>query len=245
MTETTLCPACGHANPIAAERCASCRGPLAMVVDVTAATHDVTPPRPAGAAKPAEDEAAALRGIAERMTQRRAAAEATAPPRAGTPEFDAARRPPHYAGFVVRLVAFMIDIAILAAFTVPLVAAVTYGVRTGLVASKAPVRFVETEEALSSLIGYAWLVMAALYFAFLHRSTGQTIGKAVVGIAVRRGRDLARVGIFRSLLRVLGYALSTLFFFVGFTTVMMNRRKRGWHDYLAGTCVVHLAPEEV
>jgi uncharacterized RDD family membrane protein YckC len=26
---------------------------------------------------------------------------------------------------------------------------------------------------------------------------------------------------------------------------MLNRRKRGWHDYLTGTCVVHLAPEEV
>ena len=238
MTETTQCPACGHANPIAAESCAGCARPF-PTIDVTAATRNVTPPR-------AENgEAAALRSIAESMTQRRAAAAAAAPPRAGTAAFNAAGRPPHYAGFVIRLVALAIDLVILSLCAMPITLAVTWGVRTGLLASKAPVRFVETEEALGLLVAYAWLATALLYFVALHRSTGQTIGKAVLGIAVRRGRDLARVGIIRSLLRVVGYAVSTAFFFLGFTTIMANRRKRGWHDYVAGTCVVHLAPEEV
>ena len=87
--------------------------------------------------------------------------------------------------------------------------------------------------------------MAALYFVLLHRKTGQTIGKAVVGIAVRSARDLAGIGIIRSTVRVLGYALSAAFLLVGFLTVIFNPRKRAWHDYLAGTCVVHLSPEEV
>ena len=205
---------------------------------------ETTPTAPDAAAKEAS-EAEALRAVAENMARRRGAPGVAAPPRAGTPEFAAAGRPPHYAGFVIRSVAFIIDLAILAAAMMPLSYAVIYGVRIGLVASKAPVRFAETEKALGQLAGYAWLAMAALYFLALHRGTGQTIGKAVVGIAVRRARDLARIGILRSLLRAVGYALSTAFFFLGFTTIMANRRKRGWHDYLTGTCVVHLAPEEV
>ncbi|HEY2389045.1 MAG TPA: RDD family protein [Candidatus Binatia bacterium] len=240
MSETTRCPACGTPSPIAAEACATCGRPF-ETIDVTSSAHPIPP----GGAVKETSEAEALRAVAENMARRRAAADVAAPPRAGTPEFAAAGRPPHYAGFVIRVVAFTIDLVILAAATMPLSLAVIYGVRIGLVASKAPVRFAETEEALAQLVGYAWLAMAALYFMALHRGTGQTIGKAVVGIAVRRGRDLARIGILRSLLRVVGYAISSAFFFLGFTTIMANRRKRGWHDYLTGTCVVHLAPEEV
>ena len=232
MTETTQCPACGNTNAIGAEGCASCGEPFPAI--------DVTP------AAPDDNEAAALRSVAESMArQRRAAPGSVAPARAGTAAWAAAGRPAHYAGFVIRLVAFAIDIVVLGSFTVPLVVAVIYGVKAGLVASKTPVRFVETEDALNQLIGYAWLAMAALYFTMLHRSTGQTIGKAVVGIAVRRARDLAAIGVIRSVLRVLGYGVSTCLFFLGFLTVMLNPRKRAWHDYLTGTCVVHLAPEEV
>jgi uncharacterized RDD family membrane protein YckC len=242
MTETTQCPACGNANAIGAEGCASCGEPF-PTIDV-ASSRDVTPgdvrPPP-----PGDSEAAALRSVAERMARHRLAGADSAPPRAGTAAWAAAGRPPHHAGFVVRLVAFAIDIVVLGSFTVPLSMAVICGVKTGLFASKTPVRFVETEEALHQLIGYAWLAMAALYFTVLHRSTGQTIGKAVVGIAVRRARDLASIGIIRSVLRVLGYVLSAGVFLLGFLTVMLNPRKRGWHDYVAGTCVVHLAPEEV
>jgi uncharacterized RDD family membrane protein YckC len=239
MTDTTQCPACGNSTAIAAEGCASCGEPF-PTIEGTSSSRDVLP------TSADDSEAAALRSVAESMARRRLAApDGVAPPRAGTAEWAAAGRPAHHAGFVIRLVAFAIDIVILGSFTVPLSMAVIYGVKSGLLASKTPVRFVETEEALSQLIGYAWLAMAALYFTMLHRSTGQTIGKAVVGIAVRRARDLASIGIIRSVLRVIGYVVSMCFFLLGFLTVMLNPRKRGWHDYLAGTCVVHLAPEEV
>ncbi len=187
-----------------------------------------------------EDETAALRAVAESMARHRGT-ERLAPTALAASEL----RPVHRAGFVIRFVALAIDLVVLALFAGPLALAVIYGVKTGLVASKTTVRFVETEEALVQLVGYAWLAMVALYFAAMHRRTGQTIGKGVLGIAVRRARDLAGIGIVRSVARVLGYGLSASFFFVGFLSVMLNPRKRGWHDYLTGTCVVHLAPEEV
>src|SRR5262249_22545196 len=127
-----------------------------------------------GTSAPAKEasEAEALRTVAENMARRRTTPDLGAPPRAGTPEFAAAGRPPHYAGFVSRFVAFVIDLVILMVATTPVTLAVIFGVRIGLLASKAPVRFAETEEALSLLVGYAWLAMAVLYFAGLHRSTG-------------------------------------------------------------------------
>ncbi len=157
----------------------------------------------------------------------------------------AGTRPAHYAGFVVRLVAFAIDLAVLAAFAAPLTVAGLYGIKIGLVLSGTTVELSQTEEAIGRLVAWAWLGMALVYFTTLHSGGGQTIGKAVVGIAVRRARDLARIGILRSFLRALAYALSTAVFFMGFLTIILAPRKRGWHDHLAGTCVVHLAPEEV
>jgi uncharacterized RDD family membrane protein YckC len=187
-----------------------------------------------------DNDADALREVAERISRRRALRDAiVGPPTAPT------IRPRHYAGFVIRLLAFAIDLFVLLAFVVPLSVAVVYGVKAGLLASGTRIMFVDTEEAITELVSIAWFAMAALYFVLLHRKTGQTIGKAVVGIAVRSARDLAGIGVVRSAVRALGYALSASFLFVGFLTVLFSPRKRGWHDYLAGTCVVHLAPEEV
>jgi uncharacterized RDD family membrane protein YckC len=242
MVDATHCPACGHVNAVAAEACASCGEPLS-VADIRVHPgetfrdpDDLSFPD----AAPLESDAEALRSIAERMTHARAASATLA-----AAESAAGTRPAHYAGFVIRAVAFVIDGLVLTAFTVPLGIAGIYGVKAGLVASGTDVGFLETEEALGRLLGLAWLAMATIYFTALHRKTGQTIGKAVLGIAVRRARDLAGIGIVRSLIRVVGYALSTAVFFLGFLSIILGPRKRGWHDYLAGTCVVHLAPEEV
>ena len=274
MVDATHCPACGHVNAIAAETCASCGEPLPggdhpihpgetfrdpddLSFPEEPFEDDQTPSRPPGSGPKrvvatdvepgdletraeVETEIDALRGVAERMRRPRSAAEMLAAAHRAT-----GTRPAHYAGFVIRLVAFAIDAAVLGAFTVPLTVAALYGVEAGLVASGSSIELPETEEALGRLVGIASLAMAVIYFTALHRGTGQTIGKAIVGIAVRRARDLAGIGIVRSLVRVVGYALSSSVFFLGFLSVVFGPRKRGWHDYLAGTCVVHMAPEEV
>ena len=268
MVNATHCPACGHVNAVAAEACANCGEPLPAADipvhpgetfrDPDDLSFPESPPPPKreqklGAVNVArgtsgftaipsndESEADALRQVAERISRRRALRdEIVGPPSAAT------ARPRHYAGFVIRLLAFAIDLFVLFVFTLPLAIAVIFGVRAGLLASGARVLFIDTEEVITQLVSVAWLAMAALYFVLLHRKTGQTIGKAVVGIAVRSARDLAGIGIIRSTVRVLGYALSAAFLLVGFLTVIFNPRKRAWHDYLAGTCVVHLSPEEV
>ncbi|MEK7402143.1 MAG: RDD family protein, partial [Gemmatimonadota bacterium] len=42
--------------------------------------------------------------------------------------------------------------------------------------------------------------------------------------------------------RYLGYFVSIAGFFAGFLWIAFDRRKQGWHDKLAGTVVVRLAP---
>ena len=94
------------------------------------------------------------------------------------------------------------------------------------------------------LTAAAWAVMAVVYFTLLHRGHGQTIGKATVGIRVR-SRDLEAIGFLRSLVRTFSYLLSSTLFGIGFLIAGITPHKRAWHDYVAGTCVVRLAPEEV
>jgi len=211
------CAVCGEIKEQAAASCPRCGAPASAVSPSVAAAQMPIQ---------SEDETAALRAVAERLR---------------TPA--RARPEPAYAGFVVRVLAFLIDVAVLAIFTVPLAAAGLVGIKAGLftIGASAPLG---TEETLESLVGIAWLAMAGIYFTVLHRGHGQTIGKAAFGISVRSAATLGAIGTFRSLVRTLGYVVSSTFFGLGFLIVALSRRKRGWHDLLAGTCVVRLAAEE-
>jgi uncharacterized RDD family membrane protein YckC len=148
----------------------------------------------------------------------------------------------HYAGFWVRTVALAIDVVVLAIFTGPLVLAGLAGLQAGMLAlgEPAPPLF---DESLVALLSPAFSTMAIVYFTILHGGDGRTIGKAAVGIRVRSS-DLREIGLARSLVRTLGYVVSSFLFGLGFLFAALTPRKRAWHDYLAGTCVVRLSPEE-
>jgi uncharacterized RDD family membrane protein YckC len=143
-----------------------------------------------------------------------------------------------YAGFIVRALALLIDAVILVGSGMALVIAGVFGVRTGLdvLAIPAPIGI---EETLAQLTSWAWFAMAFLYFTVLHRSGGQTIGKAVVGVRVCT-LDFDPLGTLRSAFRTFCYLASSSFGGVGFLLAIVTPRKRAWHDVIAGTCVVHL-----
>jgi len=132
---------------------------------------------------------------------------------------------------------------VLTGFGVPLAAAGWFGMYAGALALGQPAPAVETDETWLTLLTFAWFAMATLYFTILHRSFGQTIGKSMLGLRVQT-LDAKRLGTVRSLVRALAYAVSSSFLGFGFLLVALTPRKRGWHDFLAGTCVVRLAREE-
>jgi uncharacterized RDD family membrane protein YckC len=143
----------------------------------------------------------------------------------------------HYAGFVSRLVAYVLD-AVIISF-----------VLTGMVWFINTMRSVLQNQSLIQipvlsstgtfvLAGTGATVVIALYFAFFWSVAGRTPGKAFMGLRVVT-LDGGRLSFVRSLVRVFGYALSTAFFFIGFLWILVDNRRQGLHDKLARTYVVY------
>jgi uncharacterized RDD family membrane protein YckC len=78
------------------------------------------------------------------------------------------------------------------------------------------------------------------YFVTFWSTTGQTPGGRVMRLRVVRASDGGRVGAGRALLRVVGLALAAIPFMLGFAPVLVDDRRRGLQDMLAGTVVVEV-----
>ena len=81
-------------------------------------------------------------------------------------------------------------------------------------------------------------VLPLAYFVVLWATTGRTVGLWLVGGRVVRQEDGGRLGLGRSLIRLVGYLVDTASCFVGFAWAGVDRRKQAWHDKMAGTYVV-------
>lgn len=77
-----------------------------------------------------------------------------------------------------------------------------------------------------------------VYFVVLWATTGRTLGLWLVGARVVRQEDGRRLGLRRSLIRMLGFLFDTATLLTGFLWVGVDRRKQGWHDKMAGSYVV-------
>ena len=58
------------------------------------------------------------------------------------------------------------------------------------------------------------------------------------GIRVVRDRDGGQVDGGAAILRLIGFWISGSVFYLGYIWVLIDVRRRGWHDLLAGTCVI-------
>jgi len=81
-------------------------------------------------------------------------------------------------------------------------------------------------------------VLALLYFPFFWARGGATPGMKVAGIRVVNDRDGSRIGWGAALLRLVGWWVSSAVFYLGFVWILVDGRRRGWHDLIAGTCVI-------
>ncbi len=87
-------------------------------------------------------------------------------------------------------------------------------------------------------------VWAGLYllYQFVGNALGATAGKRLMGIRVV-SKDGEPLGLFRSLARALGYALSTPLFNFGFIIALFHPESRALHDILSGSLVVEARPK--
>jgi uncharacterized RDD family membrane protein YckC len=150
------------------------------------------------------------------------------------------------AGFVSRLLAFVVDLLIISGigsvvtisvglilnfFNLDLVVSAPTGGEGMLIQIPGP--------ALLGAAGIFNLLLAGGYLLFFWLLAGQTPGKAFLGLRVvtTEGRPL-RLG--QSVRRLAGYWFSALPLFAGFLWVLIDDERRGWHDKFAGTQVVYV-----
>lgn len=145
-----------------------------------------------------------------------------------------------FAGFLSRLVAFVVDLVIiltaLAVFRLTVQA--LYDFFTAIV----PVLEFSFIDALLLRLGSvtASAIAQGAYFILFWTLNGQTPGMALMGLQVIHN-DTIRPTLPASIIRYFGYWLSAVALGLGFLWVLIDRKRRGWHDILAGTYVVHSA----
>jgi uncharacterized RDD family membrane protein YckC len=182
--------------------------------------------------------------------------------------FEMAAPPGEYAGFWIRLLAYLLDwifvflLSVTLGFLIGLalgVQGVSVGEEMGgalppgeyavfllsvtlsfLLGLALGVQGVSVGEEMGGALGsLVWLVVYFVYYTYYFGSSGQVWGKRICGLRVIRV-DGGRLGYGRAFARVLGYWLSFLLLGVGFLMIAFTRRSQGLHDKLIGSCVIRV-----
>lgn len=91
------------------------------------------------------------------------------------------------------------------------------------------------------LINFRWqLYVLCIYVTLCWHFWGATPGKILCRLKIVDSKTGEAMGDWQSILRVLGYFLSAVPFGLGFFWIGINKKRRGWHDLLAGTEVVRV-----
>lgn len=127
-----------------------------------------------------------------------------------------------YAGFWVRVGAYIIDAIIL-------------GIAQGIIGSM----FVRTPEDMSIMTISTSTILGVLYFCLMESSEKQaTVGKIALNLKVG-GLNGERITFMNALGRYFAKILSALIIFIGYIMVAFDDKKQGLHDKLASTIVFH------
>jgi len=150
-----------------------------------------------------------------------------------------------YAGFTSRLIAYAIDLAISVAgisifwglIIVTLEMLKVQDVMM-ILGWEDPLAFLSNRNDEFVLRGFVFIIGIGFYHIFFLTLANRTIGKAVMGLQVVPLKG-GRIGVIRATLRYLGYIVSIIPFFFGFIWILFSRKRQGWHDKIARTCVVY------
>jgi uncharacterized RDD family membrane protein YckC len=137
---------------------------------------------------------------------------------------------------VTRGLAFGLDAAVINAVAILTTAVVTL---TFSVVS-VPEGLKTAAAAAGAVLYVIWTVG---YFATFWATTGQTPGNRVLRIRVRAASG-GPLRPRRALLRFAGLTLAALPLFAGFLLILVDDRRRGLHDRLAGTVVIEAEEED-
>jgi uncharacterized RDD family membrane protein YckC len=103
----------------------------------------------------------------------------------------------------------------------------------------------ETKAVIWMVLGLVWygtsvILLPILYYTLTEGAFGQTLGKALFGIAVVSADGLP-IGYGRAFARLLTLPYALLPAGLGLLWAALPPAKRGWHDYISATRVVSAA----
>ena len=136
-----------------------------------------------------------------------------------------------YIGLVTRGIAFAVDAAVINGVAILVAAGVA------LILSVVGVSD-ELDKWIAAAGAAAFVVWSVLYFVVFWSTTGQTPGNRLMRIRVCGADDREVLRIRRSVVRFGALVLSVLLLFTGFLPALVDDRRRGLHDMLAGSVVV-------
>ena len=151
----------------------------------------------------------------------------------------------HYAGFVSRAVAVAIDLWIIAVVTV-IVSWASLSLLEYVAIDVRDCPPIESDVGQGAFLCLAlqWTGIAlgvsfpSIYALFFWTVTGQTPGKAVMGVRIVR-LDGSPMTLLTSIVRGLGYSISLASVGLGFLLVLSDNRRQALHDKFARTCVIY------
>ena len=148
-----------------------------------------------------------------------------------------------YAGFVSRFLAYIIDLLVVIAIVTIL------GLTADII-----LRFFRIDEFIASLLSTDNLLGDVLrataflgsiafvnfaYFVIIWTVTaGRSVGKLLIGVRIVPLNG-SRISIFRAIIRYFAFILAALPLFIGLLWFLISDRRQGWHDKIAGTCVIY------
>lgn len=137
-----------------------------------------------------------------------------------------------YAGPLTRLLAVMLDSAVVSFGFTLLVAGLVFVIRLFEPDFEIP-------DGSGVFYGIALVVWSFLYLWISYAVFGKTIGKMFVGVRVVSSDGHAVLKGRQPLIRVLTYPISFLVFGLGLLGIIFNPHRQAWHDRFARTTVVY------
>jgi uncharacterized RDD family membrane protein YckC len=138
---------------------------------------------------------------------------------------------PVYEGLVTRGIAFTVDSALIN--LVALIVAVSAGLALSVLDPSN-----DAEAVALAVGGVAYVLWTIGYFVIFWSTTGQTPGDRLLQIRVCRAGDRDVLRPRNALLRLGAMMLCAIPLFAGFLPILVNNRRRGLHDMVAGSVVV-------
>ena len=83
------------------------------------------------------------------------------------------------------------------------------------------------------------IVIGIFYLPIMWAWKGQTVGMMMLDIKIVRAEDGGPISAGTAIIRWIGLWIAALVCYLGLIWVAFEPRKRGWHDMIANTVVIH------